>query len=225
MSDIESTFSGLGGKFLSTPAEIAKKYARIKAIIFDWDGVFNDGYKYGETGSLFSESDSMGVNLLRFNYFLIHNRYIKTFIITGLHNKSAVSYVEREHFDGIFLNYKNKEVAIDIITGEYGIARNEVAFIFDDVLDLGIARTAALSFFVKRKASPLTTEFVLNNKLCDYVTGMEGGDFAVREVCELLMGVSGRFNETLEKRIQFTGSYAGFYEARQHVTTRVFTFN
>ncbi|HLF34168.1 MAG TPA: hypothetical protein VI583_08020 [Cyclobacteriaceae bacterium] len=224
MKAIESSFSGLGGKFLSTPAEIEKKYAAVKAIIFDWDGVFNDGYKYGETGSLFSESDSMGVNLLRFNYFLIHNRHLRTFIITGLHNKSAVSYVEREHFDGIFLNYKNKEIALDIITGEYGIARHEAAFIFDDVLDLGIARTAILSFFVKRKASPLTTEFVLNNKLCDYVTGMEGGDFAVREVCELLMGLSGKFNETLEKRIQFTGSYAGFYEARQQVTTKVFTY-
>jgi len=39
---------------------------------------------------------------------------------------------------------------------------------------------------------------------------------------ELLMGSTGRFNETIEKRIQFKGLFAEYFETRQKVTTRVF---
>jgi len=33
------------GAFLVTPTELQEKLAKIKAYVFDWDGVFNNGFK------------------------------------------------------------------------------------------------------------------------------------------------------------------------------------
>ena len=55
------------------------------------DGVFNNGMKTGEQGSLFSDVDAMGTNMLRFNYYLNNNKTIPlSFIITGSNNQSAI---------------------------------------------------------------------------------------------------------------------------------------
>jgi 3-deoxy-D-manno-octulosonate 8-phosphate phosphatase (KDO 8-P phosphatase) len=225
MNEIREIFSGMGGKFISEPENIRDKFKKIKAIIFDWDGVFNDGIKFGEEGSLFSEPDSMGTNLLRFNYYLTHNRLLKTYIVTGLYNPSAVTFAKREHFDGIFLNYRHKEEALKLICEQNEIRPDEIAFIFDDVLDLAVARLCLLSILVRRRASPLMEKFVLAKGICDYVTGREGGEYAVREVAELLMGLSGKFDETIEKRIEFNGLFTEYFEARQQVVTEVKKFS
>ncbi len=221
MSFEEKHFTSLGGMFLTPTGEIRNKYSKIKILVFDWDGVFNDGLKFPEEGSLFSEPDSMGVNLLRFNYYLDRNKLIHSYIVTGLNNEMAVTFAEREHFDGIYLNFKFKEEAFDRICKHAGCGINEIAYVFDDVLDFGVAKSCGLSFFVRRKASPLTYGYVIENKFCDYVTGLEGGQHAVREVCELLIGLNGNFNETVEKRIAFKGQYEEYYTFRNQVKTEI----
>ncbi|MCI0415472.1 phosphatase [bacterium] len=223
MKDPSELFSELGGNFLTSPENILKKYSKIHAVVFDWDGVFNSGVKFSQEGSLFSEPDAMGTNLLRFNYFLLHKKMLRTFMITGMNNTSAVNFGRRENFDAIFLNYKHKEEALEIIGTQFDCSPDRTAFICDDVLDLGVAKLCLLAFFVRRKASPLTEKYVRENQCCDYVTGREGGEFAVREICELLIGLTGRFNETIEKRIRFQGSFKEYSKARQKVTTQVFT--
>ena len=40
------------GTFLTDPSLIRQKFFNAKAFVFDWDGVFNDGYK-NENGSSF----------------------------------------------------------------------------------------------------------------------------------------------------------------------------
>jgi 3-deoxy-D-manno-octulosonate 8-phosphate phosphatase (KDO 8-P phosphatase) len=223
MKDLSELFSELGGDFLTPPENIREKYSKIHAVVFDWDGVFNSGVKFSQAGSLFSEPDAMGTNLLRFNYFLLHKKLLRTFLITGINNSSAVNFAQRENFDAIFLNYKCKEEALEILGKQFDCSPDRMAFICDDVLDLGVAKRCLLTLFVRRKASPLTEKYVRENQCCDYITGREGGEFAVREICELLIGLSGMFNETVEKRIRFQGSFKEYSEARKKVTTQVIT--
>ena len=52
---------------------------------------------------------------------------------------------------------KIKEKLLESIWGNYKIGAKEVAFIFDDVLDIEVAKMSGLSFFVGRKANPLLT--------------------------------------------------------------------
>ncbi len=51
-----------GLRVIGSEKELLRRLARTKAVLFDWDGVFNDGFKDAEGGSSFSEVGSMGVN-------------------------------------------------------------------------------------------------------------------------------------------------------------------
>ena len=55
-------FTTNGLRTTAPEPELLRRLARTKAVLFDWDGVFNDGFKDAEGGSPFSEVGSMGVN-------------------------------------------------------------------------------------------------------------------------------------------------------------------
>ncbi len=219
--DLEKEFIKLGGKFLTPSNQIISSLAKIKAFVFDWDGVFNDGRKTGDSGSSFSEVDSMGINLLRFDFWLRNNYFPKVFILTGMKNESASEFSKREHFDGIFLNAKNKIEPFKDICSNYMIAADEVAFIFDDILDIEVAKVSGLSFFVGRKSNPLLTDYIIQNEVCNYISGFSGQNHAVREICELIIGLSGDYRKALELRIEFKGKYEDYLLKRNLVSTEV----
>jgi 3-deoxy-D-manno-octulosonate 8-phosphate phosphatase (KDO 8-P phosphatase) len=219
MPSVEDTFTALGGQFLTPAADIAQKYAQLKAFIFDWDGVFNNGIKYSEAGSLYSEADSMGTNMLRFDHWLLTGHLPHVFIITGANNTTSIKFAKREHFDAVFINCKNKREALAEITEKYGLESKEAAFVFDDILDVDLATKCGLSFAVKRSASPLFTNYLVNNNVCDYITAHKGRQHAVREISELLMGLNGSYDQTISKRIQYEGDYLNYLSARNSVET------
>ena len=219
--DIEQEFVKLGGIFLTPPKQINSALANIKAFVFDWDGVFNDGRKTGDIGSSYSEVDSMGINLLRFDYWLKNNRVPMVFIISGMKNQSAAEFSRREHFEGIFLNTKNKKESLDSLCGNFKIAAKEIAFIFDDVLDIEVAKMSGLSFFIGRKSNPLLMDYIKQNQVCNYISGFTGENHAVREICELLIGLSGNYNRAVELRIQFKGEYEKYWNIRNAIKTEM----
>jgi len=221
---LENQFVKLGGTFLAPVKEINSFLINIKAFVFDWDGVFNDGRKTNDSDSSFSEIDSMGINMLRFDYWLRNNRIPKIFIISGMKNQTAIEFSKREHFDGIFLNIKNKTEALDSICSKNNIVAKEIAFMFDDILDIEVAKASGLSFFVGRKSNPLLTDYVKQNKICNYISAFSGENHAIRETCELLIGLSGDYNRALELRIQFKGEYEEYINKRNAINTDVMMF-
>jgi 3-deoxy-D-manno-octulosonate 8-phosphate phosphatase (KDO 8-P phosphatase) len=219
--DLEQKFTEPGGIFLTPALEIGQSLEKTKAFIFDWDGVFNDGRKSNLTESDFSEIDSMGINLLRFDYWLRNNRFPQIFIITGMNNQSAVEFAKREHLDGIFIDIKNKKEAFEFICSDYRINSKEIAFIFDDVLDIEVAKMSGLSFSVGRKSNPLLTEYIIQNKICNYISSFSGKDHAVREICELIIGLSGNYTKAVDLRIQFKGEYEDYLNKRNSIKTKL----
>jgi len=219
--DLEQEFVKLGGTFLTPVKLISSSLTNIKAFVFDWDGVFNDGRKSSNSDSTFSEIDSMGINLLRFDYWLRNNRFPLVFIITGMKNHTAAEFSKREHFDGIFHNTKNKSEALESLCNNYKIIAKEIAFIFDDVLDIEVAKMSGLSFFVGRKSNPLLIDYIKQNKICNYISAFSGENHAVREICELLIGLSGDYNRTLELRNKFKGEYEEYLDKRNTINTDI----
>lgn len=222
--DLEELFSKLGGTFITPASEIISHLPDIKAIIFDWDGVFNNGLKTGESGSPFSEIDSMGINLLRFSWWLKTDKVLPFFIITGMNNQTALTFARREHFNGIFMNQKNKRLALNSICDLLKIKPSEAAFVFDDVIDIEPATLCGLSFFVNRNANPLLTGYIKKHKIASYITAFSGGDHAVREISELLTALNGNFDRTVEMRSTFTKEYENYLGTRGKIdtTTEVF---
>ena len=218
---IGQEFVKLGGTFLTPAAQIKASLAKIKAFVFDWDGVFNDGRKTHNSDSTFSEVDSMGVNLLRFDYWLRNNRLPPIFIITGMKNQTATEFARREHFDAIFQNIKNKREAFENICAGYKIVAQEIAFIFDDVLDIEVAKLSGSSFCIGRKSNPLLIDYIRQNRICNYLSAFSGEDHAVREICELMINLAGDYKKAVELRIQFKGEYEEFLNQRNVINTNI----
>ncbi len=222
--DLEKVFIKLGGTFLTPARQIKASLTGIRAFVFDWDGVFNSGIKTGDTGSPFSEIDSMGINLLRFSHWLKNGQIPHTFIITGVNNSAAIEFSKREHFDGIFMNLKNKRLAIESICDLHKISPDEIAFVFDDVIDIDAAKTCRLSFFVNNKSNPLLVNYIIQNKICNYISTFSGENHAVREICELLTGLNGNYDRVVELRIRFEGEYEDYLKSRDQINTQATTF-
>ncbi len=214
---IQQKFESVGGHFLSPEKEIISKLEDVRCFIFDWDGVFNNGVKVGSKGSPFSEADSMGLNMLRFSYWLIQGDLPIIAIITGENNISALNFADREHLDAVFLNSKNKKEALAQLTNDFGISTDQILFVFDDILDLNVAKNCLISICVKRNSSPLFHDFIIENKLCDYITGHVGGDNAIREISELLIGLKGNYAKTINNRMKYNGEYENYLSLRKTV--------
>lgn len=223
-SDDLEKFEKAGGEFLIPKADLVKKISGLKAFIFDWDGVFNNGIKAGKEGSPFSEVDSMGLNMLRFSYYLKFNLIPKIYLVTGEHNPSALHLSNREHFDAVYLKSKVKTAAFEHILNGAEFVASQSTFMFDDILDLGLAKAAGTGFFVSRPANPMLNNYVKVNKLADYITANEGGQNPVREVCELAMGLLGNFNEVVALRVANDPQYQDYLKQRNQVLTRYYLY-
>jgi 3-deoxy-D-manno-octulosonate 8-phosphate phosphatase (KDO 8-P phosphatase) len=220
MAEIKKKFTQNGGKFLVSTEKIAKEILKINVFIFDWDGVFNNGFKGSGRGSGFSEADAMGLNMLRFNHWRILRKAPLVFIISGENNKTAIEFAEREHLNAVYIQSLNKRNALQHISQTYGVSHNEMAFVFDDILDLGACSLCKLAFCVRRKASPMFRDYIIKKKICHYITGLEGGKNAVREIAELIIGLTGQYVETISKRIEFEKEYKQYLSQRNLVTTK-----
>lgn len=223
MEDLTKTFEKVGGEFISPFSIIAERLAKVEAFIFDWDGVFNDSTKHSNFGSPFAEVDAMGTNMLRFSHFLRHGNVPKTFVVTGEQNDSGRQLAEREHFDGFFSKIKDKKIALDYITSEYGISPDSVCFFFDDILDLSVAKEVGLRMMVRHLGSPMFDQYVKNGDFGDYISGNIGGAGAVREHCELLIGANENFDDTLHHRITYSETYQQYLSERQSQNTQYYT--
>lgn len=214
------------GEFLIPADEMKEKLKSIKAFVFDWDGVFNNGRKGEGRTSDFSEVDSMGTNMLRFSHWLANNaQQPVSAIITGANNASAYSFAKREHFHEVYFNAKFKTAALEHLCQKYGVKPEEVCFFFDDILDLNMAALVGLRICVKRSGSPCMYPYIKEQKLADYFTGNSGNDHAVRESAELMMYLNDNFSKCVEERMKYTGEYAPYIQERNSIATLFHKFD
>jgi 3-deoxy-D-manno-octulosonate 8-phosphate phosphatase (KDO 8-P phosphatase) len=215
-------FEELGGQFITPAEEISRKIKNIKAFVFDWDGVFNDGKKGAEKTSDFSEVDSMGIHIIRYCYWRTHGVLPIVAIITGSDNESAIKFAERDHLTTVFSYYKDKSQALNALKKEYRVTKDQIATVFDDIIDYPLAIDSGLRFLIKRDASPLFKKYFTENKLCDYVTANEQPKHPIREICELIVGLQGMYEDTLTSRFTDKVKYKEFWDLRQSVKTKFY---
>lgn len=206
----DQMFSSIGGLFITKPQLFLKKLPSINGILFDWDGVFNSGVKSANNPSTYSEIDSMGINLLRFSIWLETNKIPFVGIITGQVNESAFELAKREHYNAVYSNFRAKKEALDHITSNFKVRPSKMVFMFDDVLDISTAKSSGLAVMVKRSSTPLFTEFVKENNYADYITAHTSSENAIREVCEMLIGMNGNYERVLNERIAYSECYQNY---------------
>jgi 3-deoxy-D-manno-octulosonate 8-phosphate phosphatase (KDO 8-P phosphatase) len=216
-----AVFSKLGGTFVTPIGTLIERMRTIRGFVSDWDGVFNQGTKGESAESTYSEPDSMGTNLLRYALWRQQREMPIAALITGADNPSARNFALREHFHSLYTGARNKTLAIEALCRAHRVSSDRFVCIFDDVNDLGMAFACGIRVFVQRSASPLLREYVVRQGLCDYVTAHSSERHAVREVCELLIGLLGAFEAVVASRVAWDADYAAYFAARQAVATEI----
>ena len=220
LKNINSFFRG---QFQTSPEELRNKLAAIKAYVFDWDGVFNDGAKNENGSSPYSEIDSMGTNLLRFNHYLITGKVPVFSILSGEKNRSCFTLANREHFDTVYFGVKHKAAAIEHLCERYDLRPSEIAFVFDDVLDLSAALLVGVRIMVPHPSTSMLIDYAVSQHMVDYTCFSGGKEGAVRECTELMMALRGRYNETIEQRVASSETYQQYLTLRQAIITSFLT--
>jgi 3-deoxy-D-manno-octulosonate 8-phosphate phosphatase (KDO 8-P phosphatase) len=224
MNNIENIFKKIGGKFITPISELEAKVPKISAFLFDWDGVFNEGRKGGGTHSDFSEIDSMGLNMLRFGWWLATGKLPIFMVITGEQNPAAFQLAQRECWNAVYFKISDKRNALYHAQEHFGIQTAHTAFAFDDVLDLNVAQLVAFRCQIGRPNILLFSDFVQKNRFCDYVTSQSGGHHALREMSELLLALQGNFETVVRKRMEFKGDYENYLTERRKIRPLFFTY-
>src|SRR5689334_24746892 len=147
--NIESTFTEAGGRFITPFNSFGQKLSGIRAFIFDWDGVFNDGVKDHQGSSNFNEVDAMGTNLLRFSRWMDRGELPIVAVMSGERNTLSFQLTTREHFHQGYFRVKDKMQAFRHFAALHKLDAKEIAFVFDDVLDLALAEEAGLRIMVQ----------------------------------------------------------------------------
>ncbi len=221
LAQLAELFSAKGGHFLQSASFIKDKLTGVSVLLFDWDGVFTDGRKDSNRNSTYSELDTMGINLLRFAFWLQNGAIPFTAIITGEENPGAMFVARRDRFDAVYYHVKDKSQMEGRLLADFNVSVSESLFLFDDVLDLGLVEATCISFALRNNASHLFQQYIRTVQKCGYITANTGGEHGIREVCELLMGCMGLFTAVIEHRAAFTPLYRGFLSERNLKTEPV----
>jgi len=170
----------------------------------------------------FAEADSMGTNMLRYGMWRKQGTLPYTAIISGANNDSAIKFAQREHLNSVFTGIQDKRLVIERLCDTEGLSPEQIVCVFDDINDLSMADDCGLRLMVRRSSSPLLADYVARRSLCDYISGTESGGHAVREICELLLGLLDSYDQALDSRIAYDDDYQTYLQLRQGVVTELF---
>lgn len=167
--------------YADVPAEVRARASRVRLLALDVDGVLTDGRlgygADGETVKFFNVLDGQGLKLLLARG--IDVAWISARASAPVAARAAELGIRRVH-----LGERNKRARLDAVVADLGIGLDEVAYVGDDLPDLGCLVAVGLSI-APANAHPWIKERVR------WRTLRAGGDGAVRDVCDLILGAQG----------------------------------
>ncbi|MGL4473420.1 MAG: 3-deoxy-manno-octulosonate-8-phosphatase KdsC [Shewanella sp.] len=160
------------------------KASAVKLLICDVDGVFSDGRIYlgnqGEELKAFHTRDGFGIKSLL-------SVGIQVAIITGRKSNLVAQRMSALGIEHIYQGVDDKHQPFTELLAKLALDPSQVAYIGDDVVDLPVMQHVGLSVcvadghpFVKQQA--------------DWVTHINGGYGAVRELTDLLLLSQDKFH-------------------------------
>jgi len=168
---------------------LLKKLKKIKAVVFDGDGVLFSGkvFIHPIAGEFFKErsfADGQGISLLRaigIKIALISSE--KTGFLERVGEKwNSLPSVKKGNWPrvAIFSGVGNKAKTIEKWLRKINLSCQECAAMGDDLSDFELLKKVGFS------AAPVNAEEIIK-KSVDWVTKREGGKGAIRDFCNLLL--------------------------------------
>lgn len=161
------------------------KLKNIKAFVFDVDGVFTDGSVYllpgGNMCRVMSVLDGYAVvKALKKNYLIG--------VITGGNDDEVRHRINYLGITDYYAKSPDKELDFEHFKTKYNLKNDEILMMGDDLPDVQIMKISGISACPKN-AVPEVKE------ISDYISPVEGGKGAVRDVIEQVMKIQGNWVE------------------------------
>jgi 3-deoxy-D-manno-octulosonate 8-phosphate phosphatase (KDO 8-P phosphatase) len=157
--------------------ELTNRCKKIKLLLLDVDGVLTDGRLYfgpsGEELKVFHVRDGYGIKLW-------HDAGFRSGIISGRNSDIVSRRASQLGMHFVYQGSDDKLLALAEITAEARVSPDEIAFIGDDVLDVPVFEKVGLGIAVANAHEEA-------KRAAHYVTKIEGGRGAVREVIDMLL--------------------------------------
>lgn len=168
--------------------KLKDKIKRIKFLLLDVDGVLTDGRiaynSKGEDSKFYDVQDGLGV-------YLLSRMGIKTILITARGSRSIKPRAKDMNVEAVYQGILPKTKAYETICKKYRLRDEDICFVGDDLVDLGILRRAGFPVATRNARAEI-------KKAALYVTKNNGGRGAVREVAELILRYKGLLEKALE---------------------------
>lgn len=164
-----------------TQALIAK-LAKVKLFLCDVDGVLTDAAVYiglPQEIKRFHIRDGLGLMMLR-------EEGIKVGWVSNRTSTATTMRAEELKIDYLVQGKGSKVDKVEALLAQTGFKWDEICYMGDDVVDLGVLKRAGVAATV---ANAITEA----KAAAHYVTQANGGDGGVREVVELILKVQNRW--------------------------------
>lgn len=169
----------------------ASRWAAIKLLAIDVDGVLTDGgLTFDGEGRLYQTFH------VRDGFALVAAKRagLKIAWVSGRESAPAQKRFDELGLDFCLLKCADKFVALRDLQAQLNIMPGECCFIGDDLPDLPAFAACGVDVAVRDAVSDVIER-------CDYITKADGGHGAVREVIELILRAQGQWEKILA---QFT---------------------
>jgi len=164
-------------------------FSKIKMLATDVDGVLTDGTVIinsdGSESKAFSLLDGHGIKLW-------HRAGLSTALISGRASGATTIRAEQLSIGFVRQGCVKKLPAFEELLVDAGLSADQVVYIGDDLLDLPLLKRAGFGVAVANAVDEL-------KEAADYVTTRSGGRGAVREVIELVLKATGKWDELMER--------------------------
>ena len=168
--------------------QLTEKIKKIKLLILDVDGVLTDGRiiydSKGRDSKFFDVHDGLGVYLLR-------RAGIKTILITAKGSKTIRHRAKDMKVDEFYEDIFPKTKVLDKIIKKHKIAKDEICFIGDDLVDLSIMKAVGFPVAVANASVDI-------KNAARYITQKPGGRGTVREISELILKAQYKWDEAVK---------------------------
>lgn len=167
--------------------EAIARAGRLRVVGFDVDGVLTDGRLYyndrGEEMKAFSTLDGHGIKMLA-------GCGIVVAIITGRRSPTVEHRARNLGINYLFQGIEDKRAAMFSLLGDLGIEPEHAAYMGDDVVDLPVMQACGFA------AAPANAHSLVRER-AHWVSGARGGEGAVRECCDFVLGAQGKLDLAL----------------------------
>ncbi|MCK9595070.1 MAG: HAD-IIIA family hydrolase [Candidatus Omnitrophica bacterium] len=167
---------------------ILNKIKKVKVMLLDVDGVLTDGrIVYDSKGrdlKFFDVHDGLGVYLLK-------KAGIPTVLITAKSSRTIKPRAKDMRVDAVFADVSPKTSVLGEILAKYKVGKDELCFVGDDLVDLGLMKQVGFGVAVCNACNEIKAA-------ADHTTVKKGGRGAVREIAELVLKTQGKWDELIK---------------------------